>query len=461
MFADRLKALPGLSLGKMYLYFRRFSRFGGSTLPGRLALGLSPCILAVLASQLKEGCILVTGTNGKTTTAHLLASILSQAGKKVIHNRSGANLISGVTTSFVAESSWLGKVNADFGVIEVDEAAMPAVASRLKVKAVIVTNIFPDQLDRFGGPGHTLDLISRGLNAIAREGFILLNADDPLVSSISKTVPAFYYGIDALTEMSETKGQTDVKATCRRCGEKLEYLHVHYAHLGLYRCPGCGFRRPLPHYSITACQKKSEKSAVLDIKTPGSLLPVSLNIPGFYNLYNALAAVACALRFGIGEAQIKETLRGFAASFGRMEKLSVGGKTVELALIKNSAGANEILRTLADADDEITLMFAINDRYADGTDVSWLWDVDFEILSFWGGKIAKIFCSGSRGEEMSLRLKYAGVDTGMIKYEANLEKTFQEGLHCTPAGGKLQILLTYTAMQELQKIMGTFISAGR
>ncbi len=421
-------------------------------MPGRLASSLSPHILSILASQLKEGCILITGTNGKTTTAYLLASILSRAGKKIIHNRSGANLISGVTTPFIAESSWSGKINADLGVIEVDEASMPAVASRLRVKAALVTNLFPDQLDRFGELEHTLELIAQGLDEVDREGFILLNADDPLVSSIRKDVRIIYYGIDGLKGASKIKGQTDIK-TCYRCGKKYDYLHIHFAHLGLYQCPGCGVRRPLPHYSIVSHYKKPGKSTEIAIKTPGRLFHVSLKTPGFYNLYNALAAISCALTLGVREDVIKTSLRQFTASFGRMETLSVGEKIVEIILIKNPVGANEVLRTLVEEDGEITLMMAINDKYADGTDVSWLWDVDFEMLAHQDNKIKNIFCSGNRGEEISLRLKYAGIDTRKIKYEEDLNIIFRESLSNTPDGGKLPILLTYTAMLELRKII--------
>ena len=271
---DRLKVLPGLCLGKMYISLSKFTHFGGSTLPGRLALGLSPRVLSMLASQLKEGCILITGTNGKTTTAHLLAGILSRAGKKIIHNGSGANLISGVTTAFVAESSHLGKINADLGVIEVDEASMPAVASRLNVKAALVTNLFPDQLDRFGELEHTLELISRGLDGVKKEGFLLLNADDPLIASIKKETRTIYYGLENFKKSIKVKEQAGSKI-CYHCGKKYDYLHVHFAHLGLYQCPGCGARRPLPHYSIVSCHKKNENT-VANIKTPTGHFPFPL-----------------------------------------------------------------------------------------------------------------------------------------------------------------------------------------
>ncbi len=449
---NRLKVLPSLGLGKMCINFSRYSNFGGSTLPGRLAASLSPDILSILASQLKEGCILITGTNGKTTTAYLLAKILSQAGKKIIHNRSGANLISGVTTSFIAESTWSGKINADLGVIEVDEASMPAVASRLRVKAAIVTNLFPDQLDRFGELKHILKIIAQGLNKIDGDGFLLLNADDPLVSSIKKNVRTIYYGIDRLKGASITADQTDIK-TCYRCGKKYDYAHIHYAHLGIYRCPGCGIRRPSPQYSIVSHFKKPAQSAAVAIKTPTGVFQFSLKARGFYNIYNALAAISCALILGVREEVIKASLRQFTACFGRMETFAIENKMVELALIKNPVGANEVLRTIVEEDGEITLMLAVNDKYADGTDVSWLWDVDFEMLAHQDNKIKNIFCSGNRGEEISLRLKYAGIDTRKIKYEEDLNIIFRESLSNTPDGGKLPILLTYTAMLELRKII--------
>ncbi len=457
MPGKRLKVLPGLYLGKMCINLSRYTNFGGSTLPGRLAAGISPQLLPILAAQLKEGCILITGTNGKTTTAHLLAHILSQAGKKVIHNRSGANLLPGVTTSFIAESSWLGKIKADLGIIEVDEVSMPAVASQLKVKAALVTNLFPDQLDRFGEPKQILKLIIKGLQGIQGEdGFLLLNADDPLVSSIIKEdLQTIYYGIDDTKDVLQGISQaTDLK-TCTRCGKKLTYLHTHFAHLGLYHCIGCGVKRPLPQYSIVSHHKKPAQGTAVAIKTPTGIFYVKLNTPGFYNLYNFLAAISCALALGVEEGVINSSLHHFTSCFGRMETLLIEKRFVELILIKNPVGANEVLRTLAEAGREMTLMIAINDQYADGLDVSWLWDVDFEKLVSLENKITGIFCSGTRRKEISLRLKYAGIDTAIIKGEERLSKTFRDSLNSTPAGGKLQVLVTYTAMLELRKAINT------
>lgn len=449
-----LKTLPSLYLGKMCINLSRYSSFGGSTLPGRLAGGLSPQLLPLLVAQLREGCILITGTNGKTTTAHLLAHILTQAGKKVVHNHSGANLLSGVTTTFISASSWSGKIEADLGIIEVDEAAMPAVASRLRVKAALVTNLFPDQLDRFGEPRQTLKLIEKGLRNMDRDAFLLLNADDPLVSSIKGMEPSLlYYGIDDCKEVFQKGGQTAALKTCPHCERKLAYSHLHFAHLGIYSCPGCGLKRPPPHYSIASHLQKHTQGTKIALKTPTGILHVAIKIPGFYNLYNALAAISCALALGVEEELIQRSLPHFATTFGRMETLMIAGKMVELALIKNPAGANAVLQTLLAERHETMLLIAINDRYADGLDVSWLWDVDFEALIAPDNKITSIYCSGTRSKEIALRLKYAGIDPGTIKGEEELQKTFRESLNNSPAGGKLQILATYTALLELRKII--------
>lgn len=450
---DYMKVIPGLFVGKFCITFSRYFNFGGSTLPGKLASCISPHLLSILASQLKEGSILITGTNGKTTTAYLLAGILSRAGKKVIHNRTGANLIFGVTTPFIAESTYVGKIKADVGVLEVDEASMPAVASQLPVKGVIVTNLFPDQLDRFGELQYTLDLIARGIDSLDKNSFILLNADDPLVSSLKKDVRTIYYGIDDVKGASGLNGHASDIKMCYRCGNKYEYIHTHFAHLGIYKCPGCGLSRPRPQYSIISRFNKPNNNTEVAIKIPGSLFRIPVKIPGFYNLYNVLAAVSCALELGVKKNVIKSSLQDFTAAFGRMELLDIGGKKIYLILIKNPTGANEVLRTLMEEDIETSLIFAINDRYADGTDVSWLWDADFELLADPHNKIRFIFCSGTRGEDMAVRLKYAGIDTKLIKYEKDMRKAFIEGLNQTPKGGVLQLMLTYTALLELRKII--------
>ncbi len=454
---DYMKVIPGLFVGKLCITFCRYFNFGGSTLPGKLASSISPRILSVLSSQPRGGNILITGTNGKTTTAYLLAAILSRAGKTIIHNRTGANLIQGVTTSFIAGSTYAGKIRADLGVLEVDEASMPAVASRLPVRGVIITNLFPDQLDRFGELQCTLDLISRGIDSLGKKSFLLLNADDPLVSSIKKDLRIIYYGIDDVKKAPGFNDHASDHASnvkiCYRCGKKYEYIHTHYSHLGIYRCPGCGLSRPRPQYSIISRFIKPDQSAAAAIKIPGGLFRVPVKIPGFYNLYNVLAAVACALELGIKKDVIRSSLQDFTAAFGRMEMLHIEGKIIYLALIKNPTGANEVLRALVSEGAGASLLFAINDGYADGTDISWLWDVNFEVLADPQNKIRFIFCSGSRGEDMAVRLKYTGLDTKLIKHEKDLGKAFKEGLNQTPSGGVLQLMLTYTALLELRKII--------
>jgi len=439
-------------LGKAAMLLSRMTGRGGSTLPGRVALAIDPLIVRKLAGQASLGNVVVTGTNGKTTTSRMIAGIAAGAGLRITNNRTGANLIYGVASVYLGACDWLGRVSTDLGVIEVDEATVPAAVRELSPIGVVVTNFFRDQLDRFGELETTVSLVRRGIAGMPEGSFVCVNADDPMAAGLGREagLKVTYFGVDAPgLESGETVQAADVK-NCLRCGSPYEYSAVYYAHLGVYRCPSCGLGRPAPEVALVSVAR-NDSFQEIEVVTPQGTLDVRLPVPGLYNAYNALAAVACCLSLGFSPAVIAEGLGRYGGSFGRMESIEIDGRRALLALVKNPAGFNEVIRTVLEGAGGKTLLICINDNYADGTDVSWLWDVDFEKLS--GPAVARVICSGIRAEDMAVRLKYAGLDTSTITIERDMRKALRMGLDGVPVGGTLYVLPTYTAMLRMREIV--------
>lgn len=441
-------------VGKLAISVLRLVGRAASSFPGKVARHLCPGLLARLAGQCPEGCVLVTGTNGKTTTAKMISDILTRRGLRVVHNRSGANLIAGITTAFVAAADWRGRLHADIGLIEADEATVPLVAQEAPLAVAVVTNFFRDQLDRFGELDTAVNLVRTGLAALPVTAVAALNADDPLVASLGDAGPRpVFYGLDDEAHAQpEAPGTSDVRH-CLACGSAYAYTAHFYSHLGKYRCPQCHVDRPEPAVRISDLTLSGAVGATFTIVSAEGRLPIALSVPGLYNVYNALAAGAACLAMGVDGRHVAGALTDFASSFGRMERLTAGGRRILMALVKNPAGFNEVIRTILSDTDEKGLLIAINDRYADGEDVSWLWDVDFERLAGADGKAACVTVSGIRAEDMALRLKYAGFDVAKLHLEKNLAKAFDGALARVPSGGLLYILPTYTAMLSLRETM--------
>ncbi len=439
---------------------RRLGMGGGTTFPGTVARKVDPRALAKLAQALPRGSLVVSGTNGKTTTSRLIANILRTAGLRPVHNRAGANLLGGVTAALVADSSPGGRPRADVGLFEVDEAVVPAVLPEVQPCVVLLTNLFRDQLDRYGEVDFVARLWRQGLADLDERAIVVLNADDPLVASLGEGLRArvLYYGLDDDRLGTPTLPHAADSKSCLRCGTRFAYELVYYGHIGKYRCPNCGAGRPLPEVRVTSAQLRGTAGADLVLSLPGGELALSSTMPGVYNLYNTLAAVATAQALGIAPAPVAEAVRTFAAAFGRIERVAVDGKHVFLALVKNPIGFGEVLRmVLADGRPK-NLLIVINDRFADGTDISWLWDVDFELIR---GCANFVVVSGIRAEDMALRLKYALVPPDQVILEKVLRQALARALQRTPAGETLYVLPTYTAMLEVRELMHKMGLVGR
>lgn len=419
----------------------------GSNLPGRLARKISPGLLGRLSAQRRKGVLAVSGTNGKSTTSGLIVSILRRAGLKTIHNRQGANLVTGITATVVEASSWNGRLNADYCLFEIDEASLPVVASEVALSAVLVTNLFRDQLDRFGELDTTARLLNKGISVNHCQA--ILNADDPNVAQLGTDSPRIYYGVESLSAAQSTLGSQGAKelSYCSNCGKEFEYTQTFYGQLGHYHCVSCGNSRPAPQVvaqNVTLLQTGSS----FTLKTPHESIAVHLSLPGMFNVYNALAASALAMTLNIPAITIKEGLTHYTTLFGRSEKLTIQGKSVIIQLIKNPAGASQVVSAVT-RDDTARILISINDNLADGRDISWLWDADFELLN---NHDKALVVSGQRAEDMAVRMKYAGLPSEQIQVIPALEQALTHSLESLKSGETLWILPTYTCLLELQKI---------
>ncbi len=431
---------------------RASGRGGGTTLPGRVLLRLDPEAIARLGAGLEGGTTVVSATNGKTTTAGMIAAILAADGRHPVHNRAGSNMTWGVATALLEQ-------RGREGLFEVDEAWLPRVVDQLEPSAIVLGNLFRDQLDRYGEMEALADEWAKTVAARAGSTALILNADDPLIADLGRDADerpregVVYFGIeDPSQALPELQHAFDAKH-CRRCGHPYAYERAFVGHLGHYSCPNCGAERPRPDVAATAIELHGMEGSRSTVRTPAGEFELNLPLPGLYNVYNALAAVATGLHLGVAPERIATALGEVRAAFGRVETIAVAGTPVSILLIKNPAGANEVLRTLRlEADDGeaggVDMWIALNDRIADGRDVSWVWDADFELLA---GQVRRVVCAGTRAPEMALRLKYAGWAPDSIEVIPEIEASLDHAVASAP--GRLFALPTYTALMDLRKLL--------
>jgi UDP-N-acetylmuramyl tripeptide synthase len=454
--------------GKATGALSRFSRRGGgTTLPGDIARAIDPDVLRKLSKDLRFGSIVITGTNGKTTTARLVTWLLEGAGHRVVSNRAGANLIFGATAAALEGADATGRLSADWGVFEIDEASLPKAIDEIQPKAALVLNLFRDQLDRYGELESIAKKIQDALQHLPAGSQALLNADDPRVAEIGLNLasPPLWLGLDDTTvAMRELPHAADAR-TCPRCGASLIFDAVYVGHDGVYRCPNKDFKRPTPTITATNIELDGFDSIAMTVamgqrypgKTAKQTQPVNgdpaqdgqrLTLPlgGLYNAYNVLAAYATGLTIGLDPAYIADRLKNFRAAFGRQERMEFRGRHLNLVLSKNPAGFNETLRTAVDLAKGNNFLIALNDRKADGTDVSWIWDVDFERLQ---GNARALIPAGNRAHDLAVRFKYAGLEAARPP-ETDPGKALDALVKATPEGETAHLLCTYTAMLDLR-----------
>jgi UDP-N-acetylmuramyl tripeptide synthase len=467
-----LRLVAAIGAGKAAGLASRLLRAGGgTTLPGVVARRIAPDALRRLTANLPGGVVVVGGTNGKTTTTRMIAAILAADGRRVLHNRAGANLVTGLTATALAGSTLAGRVRADIGLFETDEAALPRALDETQPRLVLLHNLFRDQLDRYGEVDTIASAWRAALERLPASSTVLLNADDPAVAALGEGLSArvCYYGLEDTRHAGGGATHFADSQFCRRCGAPYAYSAIFYAHVGHYACPNCGQHRPAPDFRLERLDLEGTSGARLFISSPDSALEIRLPLPGLYNALNALAATATSLLLGAAPARARDTLETFSAAFGRIERVDAGGKPLLLALIKNPVGASETVRMLTEGLEawdlrlerqsqtdpsslkplasSLNLLVAINDKHADGTDVSWLWDADFERLA---GHVTGAVVSGTRAADMAVRLKYAGVEPRRVATEPDLARALDLALERLPAGATLYALPTYTAMLELR-----------
>jgi lipid II isoglutaminyl synthase (glutamine-hydrolysing) len=435
---------------------RLSGRGGGTSLPGKLLLRLKPDAIEQLGGQLALGSVVVSATNGKTTTTRMIASVLREAGVQSVHNRAGANMPGGIAAALVEHTRRGRLAGARLGLFEVDEAWVREVASELSPQTVVLGNLFRDQLDRYGELEKLADDWAGLVAAGSTRTTFVLNADDPLVADLGRDPEGnvrervVYFGVeDSSQALPQLEHAFDAKH-CRRCGAAYQYAVAYLGHLGDYACERCGNARPAPTIAATRVELRGMSGSSATITTPAGAIEVSLSLPGLYNVYNALAATACCLQLGVSLEDVRRGLESSRAAFGRAERVEIGGRPLSILLIKNPAGANEVFRTLAAGNGGgLDLWIALNDRIADGRDVSWIWDADFEQLA---ALASRIVCSGTRAEELALRLKYAGIDEDRLELAPALRDGLEASLDRNGAK-PIYALPTYTALLELSELL--------
>lgn len=421
---------------------RATGRGGGTTLPGKALWRVDPGAVTALAARLPDGVALVSATNGKTTTAAMATSILERRAP-VLANPGGANLVSGVASALLAP-----RRSRRRAVLEVDEAALPTVASALAPHVLLLGNLFRDQLDRYGELEHVANRWEVAIRA--SHAVLVVNADDPRLAALARgRANAVLFGIDDPRHALPDLQHAVDSVYCTTCGSAYRYAAIYSGHLGDFRCATCGEHRPRLDVVASEIALHGLNGSTFTIDLGGASAHVDLAVPGLYNVYNALAAAALAHACGASAADIAAGLGAFSAAWGRFERIPTSDRTVLLLLIKNPAGANEVVRTLVSGEAPTTAVIALNDEIADGRDVSWIWDVDFEPLAH---GLERLVATGSRAEELALRFAYAGLHRDRIEVVHDLERALDRGLALTPAGGELTVLPTYTAMVELRGV---------
>jgi UDP-N-acetylmuramyl tripeptide synthase len=428
---------------------RRLGRGGGTSLPGKMLLRMRPEAVRDLAAGLPRGVALVSATNGKTTTARLLAACVRGAGWTVAANPAGANLLSGVATALLEARS--RRPAPELGLFEVDEAALPEVARQTEPRVLLLMNLFRDQLDRYGELEHLAARWGEVVGELPDSTRVVLNADDPAVAALGAGRPStLTFGLeDPAAGGTELPHAAD-SVRCRACSAALAYDRVYLGHLGRWSCPECGLERPRPDVRATRVALDGVRGLTLEAETPAGPVRARLALPGLHNAYNATAAIAGAVALGVPLEHVAPALEASTAAFGRAERLRVADRELVLLLAKNPAGANEIVRTILLDPGPLHVLMALNDRTADGHDVSWIWDVDYELLL---ERLAHLTLTGDRAYDLALRFRYVGLDGERMQVVPDPAAALDAALAATPAERPLYALPTYTAMLALRALL--------
>ena len=434
---------------------RRMGRGGGTTMPGVVMLKLRPNAIAEYAADLEHGSVLISATNGKTTTARLLTSAAKAGGYQLVTNAEGSNLERGVAAALVK-----GAAVADLGLFEVDEAALGTVAAASEPTVVVLMNLFRDQLDRYGELETLVDkwqVLLDDLAATDEPPVLVLNADDPNVAALGAgRANVVWFGLDDTSHALAERAHAADATTCRSCNSALDVSAVFMGHIGHWTCPNCEADRPTPNVQATRVDFDGDGQTVTMQSATAGVVTVRSPLPGLHNSYNLVAAFAAAEALAVRTGRtfdpdaVANALGATTAAFGRGEVVTIGDKQLRMLLAKNPTGVNQNVRTALRENDALHVLVLLNDRTADGQDVSWIWDVDWEPLM---GNLGSLTLSGDRAWDLALRFRYGGFDMDQITVEPSIEQALDSALAATPAGATVQALPTYTAMLDLRSVL--------
>ena len=439
-----LKIPAAIAACKLLRLTARILKKGGTAKPGEIALKICPDLLSIVSRGVDT--VVVTGTNGKTSSCRMLEQAFEEAGVPCVVNRSGANLMSGIVTEFVMDCDLRGRCRKKAAVMECDEGWTRHVLPALRPKAFLVTNLFQDQVDRYGDVSNTLAAIRAGVEG-SPETTLVLNADDPVTATLGFDVPnpVVWYGLEApCGKPADAPGEAEIK-TCMRCGAALQYHYVNYAHLGGYRCPDCGLERPTPDVAVTSILELGADGSRVMLRSEGLEQELYVNLPALYNVSNAAGCVAASVAMGLGAELGRLAVEHFRCGFGRMEKFELGAGA-RMILIKNAAGCNQVLDFLARQSEPFRLLFVTNNRPADGTDVRWLADANFALLPTLP-LLADVTCAGICAEEVQAKLLAAGYDPDKLTVETDYAAL---AALVSDSDVPVFILPSYTGMMEFR-----------
>ncbi|GCF07778.1 MurT ligase domain-containing protein [Dictyobacter arantiisoli] len=433
---------------------RLFHIGGGTSLPGMIARRIDPNVLKSVVGDSKAKKIVITGSNGKTTTARMTAAIADAAGHRVSQNRTGSNLLQGVTSVAVNFADLFGRLESDVLLFEIDEATIPLAVPEIQPDVVVITNIFRDQLDRYGELYSVAQALNSMLESLPETATILLNGNDPQVANFGVNAKArrIFYGLETKDIGTPVPEQSADIIRCIHCNSDFLYEVAYMSHLGLYRCPECGYTLPPLDVAVTsaALADNGEGPSHIKLRTPLGEMKLDIPLPGVHNIYNATAAIGAAVALGFPLDSVQTAMNNVRTAFGRMEKIQAGDKTIFLSFVKNPTSFNLMLRLIAKHEGKKHLLLSMSHTVVDGQDFAWLWDVELEDIA---PDILDAVCSGNKSEELALRLKYAEIPTDKIIEVEDREAALDEAIKNVEPGGTLYIMSGYTPTQELRRIM--------
>jgi len=452
---ERARLSLAISAGKLAGASGRLLGVGGGTsLPGLIARRIDPDVLKSVVGASRAKKIVITGSNGKTTTARMTSAMAANNGKRVSHNRAGSNMLQGVTSVAVNFADIFGRLNSDVLLFEIDEGTMPLAMPEISPDVVVITNIFRDQLDRYGELYSVARALDKTLENLPESATILLNGNDPQVANFGQKAKAkrLYFGLETTEVGTPVPEKSADIIRCIHCQEDLQYKVAYMSHLGLYSCPNCGYT--LPPLDIAATSIKlapdGQGPTHVELRTPQGNMSLEIALPGLHNVYNAAAAIGASLAAGFEKEKLPAALVSIKPAFGRLEKIQAGDQTIYLSFVKNPTSFNLILRLIAQHAGQKHILIAASHTIVDGEDFSWLWDIEVEEIA---PEVADVVCSGNKPEELAMRLKYAEIPVDKISQNADLEPALDAALKNAGPGGTLYILSSYTLTNELRRVM--------